>query len=48
MGSFWGLGTPVIEQLLFSMFSSIVTFDLNQFLGNFLLLGPKRLIFWLD
>ena len=40
MGSFWGWGTHVIEQLLFSMFSSIVTFDFTQFFGNFLLFGP--------
>ena len=46
MGSFWGWGTHVIEQLLFSMFSSIVNFDFNLILGSFLtFLGPNGLIF---
>ena len=40
IGSFWGWGTHVFEQHLFSMFSSSVAFDFTQFLGNFLLFGP--------
>ena len=37
--------TYVVEQLLFSMFSSIVTFDFNLILGSFLtFLGPNGLL----
>ena len=53
MGFFWGrvrveknfLGSNhVVERLLFSMFSSILTFDFDLILGSFLTVwGPSRL-----
>ena len=48
MGYFWSWGrvsktflgfTHVFEQLSFSMFSSIVTFDFNLIFGSFLTFG---------
>ena len=47
MGNFWGgewlkkfLGsTHIVEQLSFSMFLSILTFELDLILGSFLLFG---------
>ena len=39
--------TPVVEQILFSMFSSIMTFDFDLILRSFLTFwGPNGLFFW--
>ena len=51
MGYFWGWGlktvlgsTRVVEQLSFSMFPSIMTFDFDLILGSFLTFwGPNGL-----
>ena len=53
MGSVWGWGTNVIEQVLFSMFSSILTFVFDLILGSFLSFwGPNGLVWgvgvWFD
>ena len=54
MGYFWGWGmvrkllgsTHVVEQLSFSMFLSILTFDFESILGLFFtFLGPNGLFF---
>ena len=40
--------THVVEQLSFSMFLSILTFDFNLFFGSFLTFwGPNKLFLWL-
>ena len=36
----------VVEQLSFSMFLSILTFDFDLILGSFLLLGALTSYFW--
>ena len=47
MGYFWGLGlgsTHVVEQLSFSLFLSILTFDFDSIFGSFLTFwGPNGL-----
>ena len=53
MGNFWGCGmvetvfgsTDVVKQLLFSMFSSILTFDFYLFWGNFFSFGGPNGLF---